>query len=161
MEVIPSQIKDLGVVRRAQFASVYLPKACPNYWSVVTQFVTMSSQLGKDLDSTIVKTMIENLQLLNATAFSTDKQLMEEIHALHCFHNEPLGIVLVSPNEPCAFCSGKLLIRDKPSHLTVFTELFGTVVGTHYHKYCHNHKKGCSFRKYYGYHSKGDQSVIF
>ena len=42
MEVIPSQIKDLGVVRRALFASVYLPKACPNYWSVITQFATMS-----------------------------------------------------------------------------------------------------------------------
>ena len=162
MEVIPSQIKDLGVVRRALFASVYLPKACPNYWSVVTQFATMNSQLGKDLNSTTVKTMIENLQLLNATAFSTDKQLMEEIHALHCFRNEPLGIVLVSPNEQCALCSGKLLIRsDRPSHLTVFTESFGTVVGTHYHKYCHNHKKRCSFKQYYGYHSEGDQSVIF
>ena len=61
MEVIPSQIKDLRVVRRALFASVRPPKACPNYWSVVTQFATMNSQLGKDLDSMPVKTVIENL----------------------------------------------------------------------------------------------------
>lgn len=90
MEVIPSQINDLEVVRRALFVSVYLPKACPNYWSVVTQFATMNSQLGKDLDSTTVKTMIENLQLLNATAFSTDKQLMEEIHALYFLYTEAI-----------------------------------------------------------------------
>ena len=45
--------------------------------------------------------------------------------------------------------------------LVLISHLYFNSVGTHYHKYCHNHKKGCSFRQYYGYHSEGDQSVIF
>ena len=28
--------------------------------------------------------------------------------------------------------------KDWPSHLTVYTKSFGTLVGTHYHKYCQN-----------------------
>ena len=134
---------------------------CPNYWTLVTQFATMNSYLSKGLDPTTMKAMIENLQLFNPTAFATDKQLMEEIHALNSI-NEPLGLVLVSSNEVSRLCRDRLLIcSDRSSHITVYTELFGTLLGTHYQKYCQNQRKGCSFRQYYRYHSDGDKSVTF
>ena len=43
----------------------------------------------------------------------------------------------------------------------VYTESFGTVVGTHYHKFCQNFRKGCIFRQYYGYSSQGSQSLVY
>jgi hypothetical protein len=43
----------------------------------------------------------------------------------------------------------------------VYTESHGTLVGTHYHKYCGSHRKGCSYRQFYGYSSQGTQSVSF
>ena len=142
MEVIPPQVKDLGVLRWALFASVYIPKACPNYWSVVTQFATMSSQSveGRGLDPIAMRAMIENLQFPAATSFSSDRQLMEEIHTIHCVGDKPLGVwVMVSPKEEFKLCYGKLRIRsDRPSHVTVYTESLGTLVGAPYHKYSHN-----------------------
>lgn len=163
MNLIPPHIQDLGVIRRALFASNYLPDEVPNYWSIVTGFATQNSHLEKNIDHFTMKATIENLQLLNATAFSSDSQLIKEIHAFHQVREEPLGVLLISPNDKCGLCHSKLLVRkDRPSHVTVYTELFGTLAGTHYHKYCSNsQKKGCSFRQYYGYHSDGDQSVTF
>ena len=73
-----------------------------------------------------------------------------------------LGIVLVSSNNTCRLCGSKLLVRnERTSCITIYTEVYGTVVGTHYHKFCQQFQKGCSFRQYYGYSSEGDQSVIF
>lgn len=46
-------------------------------------------------------------------------------------------------------------------YITIYTEEYGTVVGTHYHKYCQKFRKGCNFRQYYGYSSEGNQSLIF
>jgi len=62
----------------------------------------------------------------------------------------------------CCNVGGKLLIRnDRPSHIMVYTESYGTVVGTHYHKFCQHFQKGCGFRQYYGYSSEGSQSITF
>ena len=67
MDLIPAPIAcDLALVRRIVFASVYLPKGTPDYWSKVTAFVTNSEGSGsKDILPSTVKTMVENLQLLN------------------------------------------------------------------------------------------------
>lgn len=54
-----------------------------------------------------------------------------------------------------------MIRSDRPSHITVYTETSGTTIGTHFHKYCQNFRKGCSFRQYYGYSSEGSQSVTF
>jgi hypothetical protein len=160
MNCIPASITDLAVIRRAIFASNYLPKECPNYWSIVTAFATQDSQICKDIDDSTIKATIENLQLINPAAFYTDCKLIEEIHAVYRIRDEPLGIVLISPNSECGECHSKLLIRkDRPSHVIVYTESYGTIAGTHYHKYCS--RRGCTFRQYYGYHSNGDHSVIF
>ena len=81
MELIPPAIAcDIGLIRRIIFASVYLPKDTPDYWSKVTEFVTNNKE-SKDILTFTVKTMVENLQLLNEKAFSTDVQLSLEIHA--------------------------------------------------------------------------------
>jgi len=62
----------------------------------------------------------------------------------------------------CCNVGGKLLIRnDRPSHIMVYTESYGTVVGTHYHKFCQHFRKGCGFRQCYGYSSEGSQSITF
>ena len=70
---------------------------------------------------------------------------MNEIHALPQTPSSlsPLGIILVPPRTNCKLCGGKLLVRnDRGSHIMVYTESFGTVVGTHYHKFCQNFRKG-------------------
>ena len=124
MNLIPASIQDLAIIRRAIFASNYLPKECPNYWSIVTAFATRDGQLCKDVDDFTIKGTIENLQLMNPMAFSTDCQLVKEIHAVHRGKDEPLGVVLISPNSECGECHAKLHIRkDRPSHVIVYTEL--------------------------------------
>ena len=161
MELIPPEIADLGTLRRILFATTYLPKDLPEYWSVITVFAKGETTSTNKIKPDIVKTMVENLQLLSPTVFNTDKEMMSEIHTLCPSSSHPLGIVLISPKTQCQMCGGKLATRrDRPSHLTVYTESFGTLVGTHYHKYCQNCHKGCSFRQFYGYHSEGSQSVM-
>ena len=162
MDLIPAPIaSDLGLVRRIVFATVYLPKDTPDYWSKVTAFAINSegSQEQLDIPPSTVKTMVENLQLLNDKAFCTDAQMMAEIHAFSpTGSSTPLGIVLVSSHTECHECGGKLLIRgDRASRLVVYTETFGTVVGTHYHKYCN--QMNCNYRQYYGFHKLGDQTL--
>ena len=163
MDLLPSELRDVAVLRRIIFASVYLPKDVPNYWSVLTQFATQECQLGS-LQTESVKVAVENLHVINEKAFVSDKQLTNEIHALCTTSSTPhqIGIVLVSSHSKCQLCEGNLLVRgDRPSHITVYTETYGTVIGTHYHKHCQNHNKGCSFRQYYGYSSRGSQSITY
>ena len=83
--------------------------------------------------------------------------MMVEIHAFSLVGSSvPLGVVLVSRCTECHKCSGKLVIRgDRASRLVVYTEKFGTVIGTHYHKYCNQ------LRCNYGYHKFGDHSVVY
>ena len=156
MDLLPVEFKDLSVLRRLIFAVTYLPKDLPQYWSVVKKFVS----LGKDDDLKIepekCRVVAENLQLLNEGAFATDKQLTSEMHQLYAPPNksQPLGIILISSKSICSLCGKNLLIRhDRPSTLTVYTETFGTVVGTSYHKYCQNFRV-CSFKQHYGYSTK-------
>ena len=62
-----------------------------------------------------------------------------------------LGIVLISNVSTCPSCNGKLLTKiDRPSHLIIYTETYGTVVGTHYHKYCQNVRKGYNYSQFMG-----------
>jgi hypothetical protein len=112
MDFIPPQLKDVGTLRQAVFASMYLPRDCPNYWLIVTEFANLGS--SSSVDAAVIKAMVENLQLVNADAFTTDKQLMEKIHAMRQVGDKPLGIVLVSNNNECGLCGSKLLIRGVP-----------------------------------------------
>ena len=81
---------------------------------------------------------VENLHTLNEAAFASDEQLTKEIQALSLsaalYIGTPLGLVLISSVTNCRSCGGKLLLQqDRPSHITVYTESIGTVVGSHYH----------------------------
>ena len=158
MELLPSDFHDVTVLRRLIFASVYLPKDIPKYWSVIAWFVSHGSLKGKTLSPDSVKIAVENLQVINEKAFANDQALIQELHSL-CptpLSSLPLGIVLVSPISICPVCTGDLLIRnDRPSRITVYTESWGTVVGTHYHKICQQFRKGCTYRQYYGYSTVG------
>ena len=63
-----------------------------------------------------------------------------------------LGVVLISSASVCKLCSGKLQVRsDRPSQVTLYTDEMSTFPAPHYHKYCQNSRKGCSFNHYYGY----------
>jgi len=87
---------------------------------------------------------VENLKLLNENAFSTDKELMSEIHHLRAMPEAPtpLGVVLVSSHTTCKLCGGKLLIRhDRASSIIVYIESLGTVVGTHYLNFASTFRK--------------------
>ena len=97
---------------------------------------------------------------MNEKAFVLDKELAHGFTSPTAPYS--LGIVLVSSNDTCRLCGSRLLARnERTSHITIYTEAYGTIVGTHYHKYCQKFRKGCPFRQYYGYSSEGNQSVIF
>ena len=158
MEVLPQEIRDnIAVLRRIIFASVHLPKELPGYWSIISKFASQETDKEKTIQPESVRIAIDNIKLLNDKAFATDEQLIREIHAFSSGTADvlpPLGIVLISQNSVCKLCNNKLLVKaDRPSHVTVYTESYGTVIGTHYHKYCQAFKRGCSFRQYYGYSS--------
>ena len=126
MDLIPAPIaSDLGLVRRIVFASVYLPKDTPDYWSKITAFATNNCEGSQDILPSTVKTMIENLQLLNDKAFCTDVEMMAEIHAFSPTGiSHPLGIVLVSSHTECHKCGGRLLVRgDRASQWCILRPL--------------------------------------
>lgn len=161
MDLLPPELQDVAILRRILFASAYLPRDLPDYWLAIARF---ASHGGLSLESQSVKIAVENLKSINEKAFATDKQLSRELHELHTTPSNPrpLGIILVSSRTKCVLCGGKLLIRnDRGSHIMVYTESFGTVVGTHYHKFCQKFWNGCSYRQYYGYSSQGSQSVVY
>ena len=150
MDLLPVEFQDLSLLRRLLFAVTHLPKDLPQYWSVVEKFVSQGKVDSFKPEK--CRLVAENLQLLNERAFVTDKQLIGELHQLHTMteRNLPLGITLISSKSTCSVCGKNLLIRhDRPSTLTVYTETYGTVIGTSYHKYCQNFRN-CSSKQHYG-----------
>ena len=158
MELIPPELaSDLGLIRKIIFASVFLPKDFPNYWSTIAKFASVTSENPQATEEN-VKVMVENLQVFNDHAFCSDKQLLSEFLSFSPSDGKPIGIVLISNATTCKFCGGKLLLKkDRPSRVTIYTQTLGTVVGSHFHKYCQNFRRGCNFRQFYGYHSSGSQ----
>lgn len=162
MEALPKEFQDVKVIRRLLFAVKYLPEDLPKYWTVLNDFICQES--AKPLSITTLKTAVDNLQFLSEKAFATDFELAREIHSSTLSHGvrNPLGIVLISSNSTCKKCGGNLLTRgDRPSQVTVYTETYGTIVGTHYRKLCSNHCKGCNFTQHYGYYTNGSQSETY
>lgn len=153
---IDSVVPEVSVLRRLLFATAHLSKECPKYWNTVTKFSFGCSDKVED-----VKVLVENLEFLDNKAFETDKELLKELHSAEGYHNQPLGIVLVSPKTVCKLCGGKLLVRaDRPSVMTVYTDDMGTVNGTHFRKYCQNSRKQCHFTQYYAFHKNGESGKI-
>lgn len=104
MELIPSEITDLGMLRRILYASVYLPKDLPEYWSVIAAFA--NAETTAKISPDIIKTMVENPQLQNPTY--TDKVMMKEIHMLCSSSSQPIfsrkSLMQLLKSEYCSKC---------------------------------------------------------
>ena len=104
--------------------------------------------------------LLENLQELNCVAFKTDTQLLKELVEFPLSNNKPIGLVLISDHKNCLSCNAKLLIRrDRPATVIVYTDSMGSVIGSHFHKYCSN--INCHFVQYYGYNSSGESNKVY
>ena len=160
MELVAAQVGDTGVLRRMLFATSYLPSDIPHYWNIVATFSTQGSSR---ISPETTKMLMENMQILNAEAFCTDGELMRELISMEYGPTkQPLGVPLIPSQTECCSCGGKLLLRgDRPSRLSLYTESLGTVPATHYHKYCHNYRKGCNVVQFYGYHRDRDHRLRY
>ena len=129
-------------------------------WNIVA---TLSSQGNSKITPESAKMLMENMQLLNAEAFGTDEELIRELIAMEYGPTKQLlGVLLIPSQTKCISCGGKLLLRaDRSSRLSLYTSTLGTVPATHYHKYCHNYRKGCNVVQFYGYQRERDQRLHY
>ena len=143
---------DQSVIRRLIFAAKQIPEETPRYWDMVSSFGFNSTSVGSSVSD--VRVMIENLEFMDHKTFLSDRELFKELCMKEGFEKNHLGVVLISSNNTCKTCGGNLLVRkDRPSFLTLYTNDFGTLPATHFRKYCHNARKGCSFTQHYGFSS--------
>lgn len=148
---VVSLVPDTTVLRRLLFAAVQIPKSTPHYSEIVNDFAFGNSKHKPSPEKT--KVLLENLEFLNEKAFGTDKELFSEFFDHKDNQGQRLGIVLISNNTICKSCGGKLRVRrDRPTHLTLYTDDMGTVPATHFRKSCSNSHKGCTFTQHYGFH---------
>ena len=98
---------------------------------------------------------MENLQYLDKHAFVNDEKLMESLLQEERNDGKPLGVVLISPLCRYQTCGADLAVKaDRPSHLTLYSDTYGTVTAMHYRKICKNTCKGtCNTVQHYGYYS--------
>ena len=153
LEFIAKYIKDTSVLRRMLFAVAFLSPHLPEFWSLVVQFA-MDGKGESSITPEQAKTLSENIQLLNSSAFATDEVLFKQVLQLELPSARPLGIPLISNNNICIVCDSNLLLRkDRPAWVVVYDDTRGTLPASHFHKYCS--RKTCSFIQYYGYYTKG------
>lgn len=149
---VAAVLPDVTVLRRLLFACAYIPNELPHYWEEVTAFGF--NGIDKKPKPKEIKVLMENITLLDQKAFDIDIELRAEL-----YQHQPLGVVLISSNSTCLQCGGKLLVRsDRPSSVTLYTDDMGTVLATHFRKYCQNYRKKCSFTQHYSYHSISDDN---
>ena len=141
------------------FAADKVPLDTPKYWELVTKFGFRASATSDCLEK--VKIYIENVKYLNKDSLNDDNILMKELIEHEGFQGHSLGVILISDNAICKLCNGKLLVRrDRPSFPVIYTNNLGSVSGTHFHKYCQNNAKGCSFTQHYGCYTTGSSSTV-
>ena len=139
MDIASSLVKDVSVLRRMLFASTYFSCDMPHYWEVVASFSNQGN--NENVSASQVKLLMENLEILNQQAFSSDLVLTRELLSTKMSLSQPLEVVLVSAKKTCRSCGTKLLLRGyRSSRITLYTEELATVPATHYHKYCGNEK---------------------
>lgn len=150
--VLAKYIQDVSVLRRLLFAVVFLSQDLPMFWGVVLEFATAGKVSKTSITPDQVKTLIENLQALNATAFETDDELQKQLIFLDVPRMKPLGIPLISTSCLCLVCGNHLQLRkDRHAPVVIYDLKYGTIPGAHFHKFCP--KRTCSFTQYYGFHS--------
>ena len=157
LQEISQLTSDVSVLWRLLIAAVHISDSTPNRWDIISNFAFEHS--AQKCSTRDVKLLLDNVEFLDKKAFATDTALMAGLISLKRSGGEPLGVVLISDNTACKQCDGKLLVRaDRPSRVTIYTETMGTVPGTHFHKYCQNSRKGCSFAQHYSYSTNGEES---
>ena len=145
--------ENASMQRRMVFAASFLPFEIPCYWNIVADFANQVVSSKSRVSPESAKVIVGNLQVLYKDVFSSDTDLAQQITRMeYSVTKQPLGIPLVPSQTNCLLCGGKLLLRgDKPSRMTLYTESIGSVPATHFHKFCHNSRKGCHFVQFYGY----------
>lgn len=151
-------VKDPSVLRRLLFAVSQLPNALPSYWNIAVQFATNGKQSYLTPDQ--AKVLVENLHELDAKAFDTDRELLQQLMEYQVsLSKPPIGMILISSSKECLLCGSQLQLRkDRSAPLIVYDDIMGTIPASHFHKYCTN--RGCGLTQYYGYHTI-DGSVYF
>ena len=146
---VAKHFSDVSVLRRVLFALVHLPDDLPNRLNIAIEFAT-DGKSEKPITTEQLRVFAENVNELDSEAFATDKALTKAI--LQYPKKKPLGVVLISENQTCMQCGGKLLTRrDRPAPVVIYHDTMGSIPGSHYHKYCSNKK--CSFTQYFGFHT--------
>lgn len=160
LPMLSKSIGDASVLRRLEFAATFYPRCMPGYWENLASFSLKTKENRNTLTSDLAHQFVENLEVLDKEAFTSDLQLMEEIVGMERQGSDtPLGVVLISMNDKCYNCASLLYIRaDRPSTVTIYDDSVGTLPGTHYTKYCR--RKGCSFQQHYGYYTNGELSEM-
>ena len=155
----------VSVINRLVFASSVLPSDCPKFWEIVSCFATNNedTKIQSSLTPEKAKTFIQNLQFLEPAAFTSHQQLALELQSFAGPSlTKALGVVLISPRSNCKVCNSSLLVKaDRPSKIVLYTDQFGTIQGTHYRKICKRFRVGCSFVQHYGYHTNGDENLVY
>lgn len=146
-----------SLIRRLCFAAKHLPEEIPRYWEQVVSFADSAcsshfsdSLTEKAFTAKDARLCVENLMELDAGVFQNDTTLFKEMCQRSTRANNPLGCVLISQNNTCKVCGGRLLLkaRDSIRKIVVYDEVHGTYIGCHYVKFCKNIT--CKFRQYYG-----------
>ena len=126
------------------------------FWAVVLEFATAGQLSASSVTPDQVKALVENIQALNETAFTTDHTLQKEMICLQVLGKKPPGISLISCNTICLLCKSQLQLRkDRHAPLVIYDSKHGTIPGAHFNKFCT--KRTCSFTQYYGYYSCNNQ----
>ena len=142
--------------------SATLPPDLPNLWGVAVEFATRGKESRSSISANQAKVLVENLHELDAAAFSSDKQLFQDLVEFQTERCKPLGVILIRSNKKCLVCESSLMLRkDRPSPVVVYHDDMGTIPGSHYHKYCTN--PSCGFVQYYRYYTPGHgvSGVVF
>ena len=144
-------VHDPSVLRRLLFAVSQLPNDTPNYWNIAVQFATNGKQSHLTPDQ--AKVLVENLYELDAKAFDSDRELLQQLMEFQVsLSKPPIGMILISSNKECLLCGSQLQLRkDRSAPLLVYDDTMGIIPASHFHKYCTN--RGCGLTRYYGYHN--------
>jgi len=155
-------IPNASVLRRLVFAASVLPDDTPQYWNIVTKFAIKKSTVKAVLLPEQARLIAENVTFADKEVLSTDDELFKELAMMPFESKESIGVVLISKKQTCVECGGRLVLRkDRPSHMTLYSDSHGTLLFHHYRKFCANNKKGCHVVQHYGYYTTGTTEISF
>ena len=76
---IAKYVNDVSVLRKLLFAVANLPRDLPDLWEVAVEFATGQKIRTNSITATEAQIFWENLEELDALAFSTDRELQKQV----------------------------------------------------------------------------------